>query len=84
MRELRQNVLLAICATQGQLPLSGMQCQKGSRQKRKRIQGRKRILDCKGLGIEEIREKWDRRLERPETQDVALNVESMSIGLRLT
>jgi hypothetical protein len=82
MRELWQNVLHKVCAAQRELPLSRMQCQKGSSQERKRIQGSKRILESKDVRIEAIREKWGRRLERSEAQVVALNVESMDIGLR--
>jgi hypothetical protein len=40
-----------------------MQCQKGSSQERKRIQGSKRILERKDVRKEEIREKWGRLLE---------------------
>jgi hypothetical protein len=47
VRELREDVLHPVCATQGPLLLSGMQCQNGSSQKRKRIQGSKRILGRK-------------------------------------
>jgi hypothetical protein len=47
MRELREDVLHPVCATQGHLLLSGMQCQNGSSQKRKRVQGSKRILGSK-------------------------------------
>lgn len=49
MRELRENVLHTICATQGQLLRSGMQRQNGSSQERERIQGSKRILESKGI-----------------------------------
>ena len=49
MRELREDVLHAVCATQGQLLLPGMQCQIGSSQKRKRIQRSKRILESKEI-----------------------------------
>jgi hypothetical protein len=59
-----------------------MQCQKGSSQKRERIQGSKRILESKDVRKEAIREKWGRRLETSEAQVVALNVGSMGIGLR--
>ena len=47
MRELREDVLHTVRATHGQLLLSGMWCQNGSSQKRKRIQRRKRILGSK-------------------------------------
>ena len=49
MRELRENVLHTICATHGQLLLSGMQRQNGSSQERERIQGSKRILESKDI-----------------------------------
>jgi hypothetical protein len=81
---MREDVLHPVCATHRQLLLSGMQYQNGSSQKRKRIQGSKRILGNKekvsaGLLIASIDTRGKKTRKAVTKLFCVVSVDSLSI-----